>query len=108
MSAKFLSGTVIEKMGLLSYFGYPGSDALEIKKPSAGRASEDVVPPSLPSSLFHLSGTSDPGYIFYFFSTNYKNLSKGPVKLIQRMKIAHSFLESVSNLFHFIILSLAT
>ena len=30
---------------------------------------------------------------------------KGPVKLIQRVKIAHSFLQSVSNLFHFIILS---
>ena len=32
--------------------------------------------------------------------------NKGPVKLIQRVKIAHSFLQSVSNLFHFIILSL--
>ena len=32
--------------------------------------------------------------------------SKGPVKLMQRVKIAHSFLQSVSNLFHFIILSL--
>ena len=31
---------------------------------------------------------------------------KGPVKLIQKDKIAHSFLQSVSNLFHFIILSL--
>ena len=31
---------------------------------------------------------------------------KGPVKLIQRVKIAHSFLQSVSNMFHFIILSL--
>ena len=30
---------------------------------------------------------------------------KGPVKLIQRVKIAHSFLQSV-NLFHFIVLSL--
>ena len=28
---------------------------------------------------------------------------KGPVKLIQQVKIAHSFLQSVSNLFHFII-----
>ena len=32
---------------------------------------------------------------------------KGPVKLIQRVKIAHSFLELVSNLFHYIILSLS-
>ena len=32
--------------------------------------------------------------------------SKGPVKLIKRVKIAHSFLQSVSNQFHFIILSL--
>ena len=31
---------------------------------------------------------------------------KGPVKLIQWVKIAHSFLQSVSNLFHSIILSL--
>ena len=31
---------------------------------------------------------------------------EGPVKLIQRVKIAHSFLQSVSNQFHFIILSL--
>ena len=44
--------------------------------------------------------------------TNYRPISvlpivsKGPVKLIQRVKIAHSFLRSVSNLFHFIILSL--
>ena len=31
---------------------------------------------------------------------------KGPVKLIKRVKIAHSFSQSVSNQFHFIILSL--
>ena len=29
--------------------------------------------------------------------------AKGPVKLFHRVKIAHSFLQSVSNLFHFII-----
>ena len=29
--------------------------------------------------------------------------AKEPVKLIQRVKIAYSFLQSVSNLFHFII-----
>ena len=33
-------------------------------------------------------------------------IHKGPVKLIQPVKIAHSFLQSVSILFHFIILSL--
>ena len=32
--------------------------------------------------------------------------TKGPLKLMQRVKIAHSFLQSVLNLFHFIILSL--
>ena len=32
--------------------------------------------------------------------------SKGPVKLIKRVKIAHSFLQSVSDQFHIIILSL--
>ena len=31
---------------------------------------------------------------------------KGPVKLINRVKIAHSFLQCVSNQFHIIILSL--
>ena len=31
---------------------------------------------------------------------------KEPVKLIKRVKVAHSFLQSVSSLFHFIILSL--
>ena len=31
---------------------------------------------------------------------------KGPVQLMQRVKIAHSFLQSVSNQFHVIILSL--
>ena len=31
---------------------------------------------------------------------------KGPVKLIKRVKIAHSFLQSVSNQFHVIILNL--
>ena len=31
---------------------------------------------------------------------------KGPVKLIKRVKIAHSFLQSVSNQFQVIILSL--
>ena len=38
-------------------------------------------------------------------ATAYRIL-RGPVKLIQRVKIAHSFLQSLSNLFHFIILSL--
>ena len=32
--------------------------------------------------------------------------SKGPLKLMQRVKIARSFLQSVSNQFHVIILSL--
>ena len=32
--------------------------------------------------------------------------NKGPVKLIKRVKIAHSFLQSVSDQFHVIILSL--
>ena len=32
--------------------------------------------------------------------------NKGPVKLIKQVKIAHSFLQSVSNQFHVIILSL--
>ena len=32
--------------------------------------------------------------------------NKGPVKLIKRVKITHSFLQSVSNQFHGIILSL--
>ena len=36
----------------------------------------------------------------------YSTSRKGPVKLIKRVKIAHSFLQSVSNQFHVIILSL--
>ena len=52
---------------------------------------------------------------FSRFLSNHTNLlsggfensnNKGPVKLILRVKIAHSFSQSVSNLFHFIILSL--
>ena len=38
-----------------------------------------------------------------FFQLCAKSYSKGPVKLIKWVKIAHSFLQSVSNLFHFII-----
>ena len=33
-------------------------------------------------------------------------LEKGPVKLMQRVKIAHSFVQSLSDQFHVIILSL--
>ena len=36
-----------------------------------------------------------------------KTHSEGPVKLIKRVKIAHLFLQSVSNQFHIIILSFA-
>ena len=32
--------------------------------------------------------------------------TKGPVKLIKQVKITHSFLQSMSNQFHIIILSL--
>ena len=35
-----------------------------------------------------------------------KIFNKGPVKLIKLVKIAHSFLQSVSNQFHVIILTL--
>ena len=35
-----------------------------------------------------------------------QSLSNGPVKLIKRVKIVHSFLQSVSDQFHVIILSL--
>ena len=34
-------------------------------------------------------------------------ISKGPVKVIQRLKIAHSFLQSVSDQFQVIVLSLS-
>ena len=43
--------------------------------------------------------------IFRPFKKAY-TLPKGPVKLMQRVKIAHSFLHSMSNMFHFIILIL--
>ena len=38
--------------------------------------------------------------------TQERSATKGPVKLIKRVKIAHSFLQSVLNQFHVIILSL--
>ena len=38
--------------------------------------------------------------------SQWTGLYKGPVKLIKWVKIAHSFLQSVSNQFHFIILSI--
>ena len=41
-----------------------------------------------------------------FDGSRTKSPSKGSVKLMQPVKIAHSFLRYVSNLFHFIILSL--
>ena len=40
------------------------------------------------------------------FSYIFVELKKGPVKLMQRVKIANSFLQSVSKQFHFVILSL--
>ena len=40
------------------------------------------------------------------FSFSDFHRQKGPVKLIKRVKIAHSFLQSVSNQFHVIILNL--
>ena len=46
-----------------------------------------------PHALLHLYVTP-----YFTFSLVYKRL----VKLMQRMKIAHSFLQYVSNLFHFI------
>ena len=39
------------------------------------------------------------------YENNFEDL-KGPVKLIKRVKVAHSFLQSVSDQFHVIILSL--
>ena len=44
-----------------------------------------------------------------FEGSNISNVTanKGPVKLIKRVQIAHSFLQSVSNQFHVIILSFA-
>ena len=41
------------------------------------------------------------------FVKNMNKRGKGPLKLIQRVKIAHSFLQSVSNQSHFIIFKLA-
>ena len=50
-------------------------------------------------------------YLFYpkildFVQKHYICPHKGPVKLIKRVKIAHSFLQFVSDQFHVIILSL--
>ena len=43
---------------------------------------------------------NDSKEIFFFI------VNKGSVKLIQRVKIGHSFLQPISNLFHYIILGL--
>ena len=45
-------------------------------------------------------------YLTSLFVALWVSFVKGPVKLMQWMKIAHWFLQSVSNLFHFISLSL--
>ena len=49
-----------------------------------------------------------PIYIIYvmFVFQGKSSSVKGPVKLIQRVKRAHSFSQPASNLFHFMILSL--
>ena len=44
--------------------------------------------------------------IAYYMSILSPMKLKGPVKLIKQVKIAHSLLQSVSNQFHVIILSL--
>ena len=48
-------------------------------------------------------------YLYLFKASFFENQAyedKRPVKLTERVKTAHSFLQSVSDLFHFIILSL--
>ena len=49
--------------------------------------------------------TISPGYMSRALLFTFPHC-KGPLKLIKWIKIAHSFLQSLSNLFHFIILSL--
>ena len=55
----------------------------------------------LPENTF-----SCPKVYPFCISLVFKQDHKGPVKLIKRVKIAQSFLQSVSDLFHIIILSL--
>ena len=43
---------------------------------------------------------------YYAINRKFRKSVKGPVKLIKRVKIPHSFLQSVSDQFHVIILSL--
>ena len=47
-----------------------------------------------------------PGVMWFGKHLQLHNIYKGPVKLMQRVKIAHSFLQFVSNQFHVTILSL--
>ena len=49
-----------------------------------------------------------PGYMLNerFIHSFMNSSKKGPVNLIKRVKVAHSFLQSVSDQFHVIILSL--
>ena len=60
----------------------------------------------LSTSSFNLFSSKTCACWEYWGAMNRQWINKGPVKLMQRMKIAHSFLQSESNLFHFIILTL--
>ena len=55
--------------------------------------------------LSELNGTANL-VIYLFCQCKLPDKLKGPVKLIKRVKIAHSLLQFVSNQFHVIILSL--
>ena len=60
--------------------------------------------------LFEKRLTQDNRFLFckkyaLFDGSMFLKINKGPVKLMKRVKIAHSFLQLVSNQFHVIVLS---
>ena len=55
---------------------------------------------------YHIHKYLDTEHSTFLLDNRYIIFNKGPVKLMQWVKIAHSFLQCVSNQFHIIILSM--
>ena len=72
----------------------------------------NVLPESILSSVYLIDMMSFVQKFQHLGAKSFGQLlsryiAKGPVKLIKRVKVAHSFLQSVSDQFHVIILSLS-
>ena len=90
---------------------FPGSTDFTVATIKIPQISKHFSAMLLFLSVFDFLGHQDPhfqeiGYFLGLLELWGLLFIKGPVKLIKRVKIAHSFLQSVSNQFHLIILSL--